>query len=119
MRHFTERQNYLKKLVSNARAIISNQVALPLGIHKLLKIVYWINQVEPLPIDLTLVNEYYGQILNYPLGSDRLLWERMKLLQLDAELEEINRRYREDLLLKCFEIIDSYSEAMAKELPVD
>jgi hypothetical protein len=119
MKQPTKQQNYLKKLVSSARAIITNQVALPLGIHKMLKIVFWINQIEPLTIDLIQVNEYYRQIMNYPLGSDRLLWNRTKLIQLDAELEEVTRHYRHELLLKCFEIIDLYPEMTTEELIID
>lgn len=119
MRQSTERQNYLRKLISSARAILTNQVALPLGIHKMLKIVTWINQIELVPLDLTVIKEYHRQIVDYPLSSDRLLWERMKLLQLDTELEEINRLYRKALLLKCFEIVDLYPEVTVEELPID
>jgi hypothetical protein len=37
------KQINLKRLVSNAKAIVTNQIALPLGVRKMNKIRYWIN----------------------------------------------------------------------------
>lgn len=54
-----KRNNFIKKLVSNARAIISNQIALPLGVMKMNTILYWITQIEPLEeIDLKIFSDY-------------------------------------------------------------
>ena len=33
--------SYRKRLISNARAIITNQIAMPLGAVKMNKLVYW------------------------------------------------------------------------------
>ncbi|QJD80293.1 hypothetical protein [Spirosoma rhododendri] len=98
-------QAHTEKLISNARAILTNQIALPLGIHKMMKQLYWIEQIGPLPIDVSLLREYYQQIQDYPLGTDRLLWNPSKLIELDSAMELITQQYRAKLLWKCLEII--------------
>jgi hypothetical protein len=44
-----------KKLVSNARAILTNQIGLPLGVQKMTKIVTWIVNIQPLDFDVKLL----------------------------------------------------------------
>ena len=102
-----KRNNYIKKLVSNARAIISNQIALPLGASKMYKILIWINQIEPLEeIDLKIFNEYISHIRNFPIGTERLAYEQEFLKRQDKELDELTMQYKDKIIDKCFEIID-------------
>ena len=41
-----DKQKIINKMVSNARAIISNQIALPLGCLKMNRIIVWLNSSQ-------------------------------------------------------------------------
>lgn len=104
-----KRENYIRKLVSNARAIISNQIAIPLGIHKMIKIISWINQVIPLEsIDFKVFVRCDSKTKNFPLGSERLEYQIEYLKQLDKELDELTLEYKDLILEKCFEIVKHF-----------
>jgi len=104
-----KRDGYIKKLVSNARAIISNQIAIPLGVHKMIKIISWISQIEPIEnIDLSVFSEYDSKTINYPLGSDRLEYQIDYLKQLDKELDKVTLQYKDLIIEKCFEVVKHY-----------
>lgn len=97
----------IKKLVSNARAIISNQIALPLGIRKMSKIKYWLGETEsPLNIDLTIFDKFEDEANGLPIGSERLLWEKEALKAQDVILDKIIAKYRDKVINKCFHIIE-------------
>ena len=69
------RNNFIKKLVSNSRAIISNQIAVPLGMQKMQAIINWIDQIEPInSIDLKVFQDYMSQTGSLPLGTERLAY---------------------------------------------
>ena len=112
--HPIEIQNQLcniEKLVSNARAIISNQIALPLGILKMTKINIWIvsvSQIKPINVDLTVFREYMDEVEHRPLGTERLQWDKEALQEQDKIIDEITMRYKERIIDKCFEIIETY-----------
>lgn len=64
-------KNYESKLVSNARAILTNQVAIPLGVRRMKKLIYWASQTHPIErIDLSIFEKVDKQILGCPVGSD-------------------------------------------------
>ena len=110
-----KKDNYIKKLLSNARAIISNQIALPLGISKMDKILYWINQIEPLDnIDLQIFSEYSAKTINFPLGTERLLYHPDFLKQQDKQLDKLTMQYKDTIIDKCFEIIEKFSDNKQK-----
>lgn len=61
-----KRKSLIRKLVSNSKAVISNQVGLPIGAVKMLNIISRIKQIEPLTnIDLTVFSQYYLKINQY------------------------------------------------------
>ena len=76
-----KRDNYIKKLVSNARAIISNQ------------------------IDLAVFSEYRTKTKDLPLGTERLSYNLTYLKQQDKQLDELTKHYKDKIIEKCFEII--------------
>jgi hypothetical protein len=41
-----------------------------------------------------------------PLAQERLKWNCKTLLEKDQELQLINQKYRKDILIACFDIID-------------
>ncbi len=104
-----QREKLIKKLVSNAKAILSNQIGLPLGVSKLEALITWIDNIEPLPsIDLQILSEYNKLTANYFIGPDRLVCNKDYLIKQDKGLDKITMNYKDELILKCFEIIDRF-----------
>jgi hypothetical protein len=105
-RNHLKRDSYIKKLVSNARAIISNQIALPLGASKMTGIISWVDQIEPInQIDLAVFSEYRTKTKDLPLGTERLSYNLTYLKQQDEQLDELTKHYKDKIIEKCFEII--------------
>ena len=104
-----KRKNYIKKLVSNSRAIITHQIVIPLGSVKMEKILYWIDQIEPLnEIDLSVFSQYNTKIRSLPIGVERLSYNKDFLLYEDSKLDYFTANYQKDIIEKCFEIIKKY-----------
>lgn len=96
----------IRKLVSNAKAILTNQIGLPLGVRKMQKLIIRINQIEPLAnIDYSVIEKYLSKINGYPIGTERLQWEKEALKKQDKVIDEVTYYYKEGLIDKCFEII--------------
>ena len=102
------REQLIKKLVSNARAIISNQIALPLGVQTMNKVTYWIEQIEPLQHDFQVFHSYDKSTNDLPLGTDRLNWNIEKLIELESRFEQAGAKYKYEILRNCKSIIDKY-----------
>ena len=104
-----KRKKYIKKLVSNSKAIITHQIAVPLGSQTMGKILYWIDNIVPLnEIDLSVFSRYNDQIRNLPIGAERLSYNKDYLLLEDSKLDHITTDYKKEILEKCFEIIQQY-----------
>ena len=100
---------HIKKLVSNARAIVTNQIGIPLGILKMTKIIYWIDRISKLEnINLNLFDELYKSISDFPLGSERLHCNKEYLTKQDKELNKIILENYDLIIDKCFEIINKF-----------
>jgi 5-methylcytosine-specific restriction endonuclease McrBC regulatory subunit McrC len=104
-----QRDNHIKKLVSNAKAILSNQVAIPLGVSKMKKIVFWIDQIEPIEeIELDVFSEFMSLTENLPIGTERLTYSSDFLKKQDKELDNLTMYYKDQIIDKCFEIIGKF-----------
>lgn len=103
-----KKKKLIGKLVSNSRRIISNQIALPLGIHTMTKILGWINDIEPLEFNSHDFFEYDSELKDYPVGTDRLEYHIDKLIEYENQIRELNEQYRPKLMRLCKEIIDKY-----------
>ncbi|MGV3539833.1 MAG: hypothetical protein ACO1OQ_08485 [Rufibacter sp.] len=111
-----QRERYIKQLVSNARAIISNQVGLPLGVLKMNKYITWIDYIRPLEnIDLEIFSTYYINIDEVPIGTERLEWNIEKLIEFEEEFDHNNKLFRADVLRKCRELIDKLGKEINEE----
>ena len=111
MHNKLKRVNDIKKLVSNARAIISNQIALPLGAKKMNKVLIWINQIEPLEnIDFEILRDYNSKIINFALGTERLEYNSDFLKRQDKQLDKVTMEYKDKMIEKCFEIIHKFAD---------
>ena len=104
------REQLIKNLVSNAIAIISNQIALPLGVQKMKKIAYWIEQIEPLQHDFQVFYSYDKSTNDLPLGTERLNWNIEKLIELEVGIEKADMKYKYEILRNCKNIIDKYEK---------
>lgn len=106
-----DRDRFLSKLVSAARAILANEVALPQGCVRIAKILYWLRPVAD--VSYPIIHEYLQAVeaTGAPLGSDRLLWERRRLAELDIALWNVTERYRPALVEACWDIIDRFGGA--------
>jgi hypothetical protein len=106
-----KRENQIKKLVSNARAIISNDIGMQMGSLKMERIILWINDIEPIAeIQLNVFLSYNNQISEYPIGVDRLGYNKEYLLELDVKLDDITKSFKSLIIEKCFEIIQKYGK---------
>lgn len=101
-----EHQSLIKKLVGNARAIVSYQIGLPLGCQKMRKILHWLSPYEAL--DYPVFDEYVNATHDLPTSSERLNCSREALRRYDERLVAINLQHRERVLDACFDIIERY-----------
>jgi hypothetical protein len=91
----------MRKLVSTARSVTTKQVALPLGVLRLMKNLAWLEPygVHPLmPEELTVVKDYYGRIRELPLEQERNYWAPELLRAADEKLEGITTDYQDRLM---------------------
>jgi hypothetical protein len=101
----------IKKLVANARAIISDQVGLSVGVRKMCNIILWLKEYETIRIAKIHVFEKYDERTRFiPSGTARLHCSKEAFEKYDAELEEVNQALRKQIFAVCFEIVDKYSE---------
>jgi hypothetical protein len=108
------RETNLKKLVSNARAIITYQVGIPFGCRRMNGILF---ALKPLiELDYSVFEKYRKATQELPTGSERLHWDKKVLKQKDIELEVINKKFRDSIFDTCYEIIDSFGK---KEIGVE
>jgi hypothetical protein len=103
-----KRVSYLRKLVANARAIISYQVGLPVGCMKMYRLLLWLgNEGEKLA--LPVFGEYLLKVREFPTGSERLECSRAALRRYDERLVPLNLEYRERIIDACFDIIERFA----------
>ena len=102
-----KRQHLKQKLLSNARAIIANEVSIPMGCIRMSKIISWLGQETEnrYPIFAS----YMERVNDLPLAQERLQWNKEALLEEDRKLEAINQQFREKILTTCFDIINKNS----------
>lgn len=101
--------NLLNKLVSNARAIISNHVAISLGVLIMTDIISDVKYKKiEVDIDLNIFNEVYSLINQYAIGTERLRYNFEYLEKQDKKLDLIIALYKNQILSKCFEIVNRY-----------
>jgi hypothetical protein len=91
----------MQKLVSTARSVTTKQVALPLGVLRLMKNLDWLDpyDIRPLsPEELAIVKDYYGRIRELPLEQERNYWAPELLKAADEKLERITAKYQDRLM---------------------
>jgi len=104
-------KNIQNKLVSNARAIISNHVTIPLGVQIMTNLIFRIRNTNLITkIDFQVFEDYYSSTTHYAIGTERLQYNFEYLKQQDIGLDKLTALYKERILFKCFEIIKEFSD---------
>jgi hypothetical protein len=95
----------LKRLASTARAIVTYQVGLPFGCIRARRI---LSDLQAQGLSYPVFDDYLQTLKELPIGSERLMWRRDALRELDTKLEAESRRFRDGIFDACYEIIDLY-----------
>jgi len=96
-----------KRLVSAARSLVAGQQGITVASNHVLGCLYglgdeWVERYYEF-------KEYRNALpSDIPIGSERLLWEFNKLLELDPVLANLEFKYRSRLMRRCCEIITNY-----------
>ncbi|WP_336688789.1 MULTISPECIES: hypothetical protein [unclassified Chryseobacterium] len=102
---------FIKKLRSNAIAIITDQIEMHSGYFKMHYLIGRINDIQPLDnIDLNILEKYYSEIQFYPVGEERKLYNTEYLIKLDSKLKIVDTKYKNLLDEKCKEIIEKFKD---------
>lgn len=110
-------RSLLKKLVANARAIITEEVGLSIGCSKMNKTLNWLEPFEKAVSDKINVFKNYDEESQFiPSGTARLYCSKEAFRKYDDALDLVNRKYRKEIIEACFEIIDKYDEKKAIKL---
>jgi len=107
-----KRESDLSKLVSAARALLTNQIGFPLGCYRIWRILGWIDDSS---IYYPVFTAYISATDALPVGQERLLCERNAFFRFDEMLEAVNREYRSRVLEACFDILDRFATANPNE----
>lgn len=103
-------QSLIRKLVANARAIITEEIGLSIGCSKMDKILFWLEPFEKINIENIVIFKKYDEESRFiPSGTARLYCSKEAFQKYDDALNSVNHKYRTKLMEVCFEIIEKYS----------
>ncbi len=102
-----KKDTYLRKLVANARAVISHQIGMPLGCERASKILNWLRRYSG--PSYPIFDEYMKEVGFLPTGTERLYWNAEKLREQDEQLEKVNAQFRESIIDACQDIVRRYA----------
>lgn len=102
-----QREARTRRLVSAARALLSQQVGLYVGSRRIENALSWLGP------DFQAKHRVFSEFTDtvprdIPLGSTRLLWDPMAVLKTDFKLATVEARFRAQLLAEAVEIITQY-----------
>lgn len=107
----------IKKLVANARAIITEEVGLSIGVRKMCGILYWLKPYKPIRgAQIHIFKKYDDRIGLVPIGSARLYCSKEAFERYDADLQDVNNTLRKKVYAACFEIIENYGDKAKRNL---
>jgi hypothetical protein len=97
----------LRRVMANARAIITCEVGLPLGCTRMSRLFYWLKPRRD--FEFPVFEEYLNAVREFAIGQDRLEWNREALFQQDVKLEEVNAAFRDRVHKSCHDIVEQLS----------
>jgi hypothetical protein len=105
-----KRNRLIKKMRSNAIAILTNQIELHTGTTKMSSIIDQISDIAPLDnIGLDIFRQFYVEFSRFPIDKERQYYSKVYLQNIDPEINSINDQYKEPVLAKCSEIVEKFS----------
>ncbi|AWA30979.1 hypothetical protein HYN48_13315 [Flavobacterium magnum] len=103
------RNRLIKKMRSNAIAIVTGQINIHSGCIKMRWFISDIERISCLEnIDLKVFDNFYSAFSKYPIANERNYYNKQYLAKLDIELDSINDQYKQSVLEKCQEIIEKF-----------
>jgi hypothetical protein len=99
-----EYQALLRRVIANARAIITYQVGLPSGCLRMQRLFLCLQPRRT--FEFSVFDEYLMVVRPFATGPERLHWNRQLLFEQDREFEEINRSYRDPVHNACYDLIE-------------
>ena len=103
------KRNLLRKLVANARNIITYEVGVPFGVWRMQRLLGWL-ELSDVKLNFPVFDEYWKIVVAIPTGKERLYCSREALRRYDADLNQINLYYHERIIDACFEIIEGFGK---------
>ena len=102
-----KRNNRIKKVISNSRAIVSKQIDFTVGCIKMKNLICFVSDIKPIEeIDLGIFSDFYNEMAFYPIDKERILYNQKYLEKLDSEIQAIIENFKPRILVKCEEIIE-------------
>jgi hypothetical protein len=93
-----------KKLVNDAKAIISHQLGLTVGAMRISNKLRWLQSDDPRN---SVFDEFIKAIpTNIPLGKARSLWHAEMILSSDKIIAVVEQKYRERIIQACLRLIE-------------
>ena len=104
-----KRNRLIRKLRSNAIAIITNQIEIHSGFIKMNHYISRIEEIKPLRnINLKIFEDFYKAYSAYPIIEKKQSFNKEYLSKLEKELELIVNEYKPQAIEKCKEIIEKF-----------
>ena len=104
-----KRNRLIKKMRSNAIAIVTNQIGIHSGSMKMNNFIDIISEIETLEnINLEVFEDFYSAFAAYPIEKEKQYYNKEFLAQLDSKLKLIDDEYKPQIIEKCKEIIEKF-----------
>lgn len=102
-----KRNRYIKKMHSNAIAMVTGQADLREGCHKMEYLYSQADYVQPFDgIEINILKKFSSATGFFPLPSERELYSKVYLSELDVRLAVIEEKYRDLVMQKCEELVE-------------
>ena len=104
-----KRNRLIKKMHSNAIAIITNQIEFHSGCVKMNHYITAIEEIKPLEnVNLKVFEDFYKAYSLYPIIEKKRYFKKEYLEKLEKELNLIENEYKPKTIDKCKEIIEKF-----------
>lgn len=102
-----KRNNRIKKVISNSRAIVSKQIDFTVGCIKMKNLICFVSDIKPIEeIDLGIFSDFYNEMAFYPIGEEITLYNQKYLEKLNCDIQVIIENFETRIFAKCEEIIE-------------
>ncbi|WP_343680932.1 DUF2489 domain-containing protein [Chryseobacterium arthrosphaerae] len=104
-----KRNRYIKKMHSNAIAMVTGQVPLREGCLKMEYLYDHAHYIQPFEdFEIRIIEDFSSATRFFPLNKQRNLYNQDYLSGLDDSLAVIEEKYRDTVLQKCKDIIEQF-----------